>query len=156
MKKKITFIARLENYYYLDETLYYYLRHSNSTMSLKDNSPKVLDILFIENEIYNIVKKYKNIEDYKAYLTQNYIDMVNYLYKIMPKKYHKEALKRIKYYYKNINSDKKIFILYIKRKYIKIRKFIKKFFSIKDSEDKKSVVITIMKVKLNIPVKKQK
>ena len=125
-----TYMIHCKNYYYLDEKLYNYLRRSDSIMGTRDNSPKVLDILKIQEEIYKTVKKYKNINDYQEYLTQNYINEVNYLFERMPKQYRKEALNRIKQYYENINHDKRILKLYRKYKYKKLRLFISGIFSI--------------------------
>jgi len=127
-----TYMIHCKNYYYLDEKLYNYLRRSDSIMGTRDNSPKVLDILGIEEEIYKIVKKYKNIKEYHKYLTKNYINTVKELFHRMPDKYGKEALKRIKQYYEDINNDKKIIILYWKYKYKNLSQFMQEIFSIKN------------------------
>lgn len=103
-----TYMIHCRNYYYLHEPLYNYLRRSNSIMALRDNSPKVLDILDIQKEIYKIVAKYKNIDDYKDYLTNDYIKTVALLFVRMPKKYQPEALKRIREYYETVNHDRRI------------------------------------------------
>ena len=125
-----TYMIHCNTYYYLNENLYNYLRRSDSIMGTRDKSPKVLDILDIQKEIYLTVKKYKNIEDYKEYLTQNYIDDINRLFQRMPKKYRKEALKRIKLYYENTNHDKAILKLYKNYKYKKLKQFFQGIFSI--------------------------
>ena len=125
-----TYMIHCKNYYYLDEKLYNYLRRSDSIMGTRDNSPKVLDILKIEEEIYKTVEKYKNIEEYQEYLTQNYVDEIKWLFQRMPKRYRKEAVKRINQYYKNINHDKEILELYRKYKYKKLKQFIQGIFSI--------------------------
>jgi len=134
-----TYMIHCKNYYYLDEKLYNYLRRSDSIMGTRDNSPKVLDILGIEEEIYKIVKKYKNIKEYHKYLTKNYINTVKELFHRMPDKYGKEALKRIKQYYEDINNDKKIIILYWKYKYKNLSQFMQEIFSIKNIKNDTSV-----------------
>ncbi len=125
-----TYMVHCEKYYYLNEKLYNYLRRSGSIMSTRNDSPKVLDILEILSEIYKTVGEYKNIKDYQEYLTQNYVDEINWLFQRMPRKYRKEALKRINQYYKNINHDKEILELYRKYKYKKLKQFLQGIFSI--------------------------
>ncbi len=127
-----TYMIHCKNYYYLNDKFYNYLRRADSIMGTRDNSPKVLDILGIEKEIYNTVKKYKNIEDYQEYLTDLYVDEVKYLFSRMPEKYRHKALVRIKNYYKTINHDKKIFKIYAKYKYKRFFQFIKGIFSIQN------------------------
>lgn len=145
-----TYMVHCNNYYYLNDKLYNYLRRSNSIMGTRDNSPKILDMFKIEKEVYKIVNKYKNIDDYKEYLTNDYIDHISFLLRIMPRKYRKSALKFIKEYYDNFNSDKRILKLYRKYKYIKLRKFINWIFSIQNIKENsyQGKLVTIFGIKI--------
>lgn len=112
-----TYMIHCKNFYYLNKKLYNYLRRSDSIMGTRDNSPKILDILEILSEIYKTVKKYKDINEYQEYLTQNYVNNINLLFQRMPKEYKREALNRIKEYYEKTNHDKSILKLYNEYKY---------------------------------------
>lgn len=147
-----TYMIHCKNYYYLNEKLYNYFRRSDSIMGLRNNSPKVLDILKIEELIYKTVSKHKNIEEYQDYLTQNYIDVVRLLFRRMPRKYRKDAIKRINIYYKTINRDKRILKLYRKYKYKTLKEFFQWIFSITNikKEDYAGKQIKILGIKIKI------
>ena len=148
------YMIHCKNYYYLDNKLYNYLRHSNSIMSTIDNSPMVLDILDILCQIYKTVEKYKNIDNYQEYLIQYYVKYTNKLLQRIPEKYHKEALIKIKEYYTNVCSDKRILKLYRKYKYKKLNQFIKDIFSVTNSEDKKHKIVTVLGIKIKLKTSK--
>ena len=130
-----TYMIHCKKYYFLNEVLYNYFRRTDSIMGTRDNSPKILDILDIQEKIYEAVKQYKNIEDYKEYLTTNYINVVNDLYNRMPKKYRKTAYKKIKEYYENTNHDKRILKLYKDYKYKNLKQFIQGIFSVTNEKN---------------------
>jgi glycosyltransferase involved in cell wall biosynthesis len=111
------YMIHCNTYYYVDKKFYNYLRRSSSIMGQKDNDIKALDILKIQKIIFETVKKYKNINDYKDVLTENYCEIVNDLIRCLPKKYHKEALLIIKDYISNANDAKKIKKTYNKLKF---------------------------------------
>ena len=103
-----TYMIHCRNYYYLNEKLYNYFRHSDSLMGTRNNSHRILDILDIQVELYKLLEQYKNINDYKSYLTQDYFYNTIGLFPIMPQKYRKEAFCKVKDYYNNINHDNTI------------------------------------------------
>lgn len=124
------YMIHCKRYYYLNNQFYNYLIKSNSIMENRNNTIHILDILYIQQIIYEVVSKYKNINEYKNALTTNYINVVNGLYQRMPREYRKDAVKRIKLYYENTNHDKAILKLYKNCKYKKFKQFIQGIFSI--------------------------
>ena len=144
-----TYMIHCKKYYFLNEVLYNYFRRTDSIMGTRDNSPKILDILDIQEKIYEAVKRYKNIEDYQDYLTTNYVKVVKSLYNRMPRKYRKAAYKKIKEYYENTNHDKRILKLYKDYKYKNLKQFIQGIFSVTNEDHHKIVRILGIKIKFN-------
>ena len=155
------YMIHCNNYYYLDEKLYNYFRHVDSTMGTRDNSSKVLDMLEIQRRIYEVVKKYKNIEDYKEYLTCNYTSMVEGVFSRVPEKYRAKALEKVKEYYETVIHDKRIWKMYIKQKYrilVSLKDFLRIIFSIRNERKNgiKRKVVTLLGIKLKIRVNQKK
>ena len=146
-----------KNYYYLNEKLYNYIHHADSTMETRFDSPKCLNILEIQRKIYKVVEKYKNIEDYKEYLICNYIGTAECLFSRIPDKYRDEALKKVKEYYETVIHDKRILKVYWRCKYKCLNEFLrilqnisKNIFSIRNERKNgiKKKVITLLGIKL--------
>ena len=146
-----TYMIHCKNYYYLNERLYYYYHHSNSITTTRDKSTKALDIFDILKQIYLTVDKYKNIEDYKEFLTIHYINYVLSHYRQRVRKEdRKKALKKIKEYYEEINHDKRILVLYKKCQYLSIYNFIQQIFSFNKESNHK--ILTIMGIKIKFKI----
>ena len=112
-----TYFIHCKTYYNINDCLYFYLRRNTSIMGQRNKSVKILDILKIHMHIYDIVSKYKNIDEYKAALTQNYIQTAEWLFSFTPVEYQRRFLKYMKSYIKNVNNDKQIKLLYKKLKH---------------------------------------
>ena len=151
-----TYMLHCRNYYYLNEKLYNYLSRSNSIMGTRSNSPKVLDILDILAEIYKVIEKYKNIDDYKNLLADDYARQVKELFRCMPVEYRKEALGRIKKYYETINNHKKVRKIYWQYKFLWLKEWFEKIFSVKNVKRNNSVVKQIKIFGITIKIKNKK
>lgn len=125
-----TYVTHCNKYYYTNECLYNYLRRSDSIMAVRDNSPKVLDILDIQKIIFKTVEKYKDINSYREVLTNNYINEVRWLWQRMPKKYRKIALEKIKDYIDTTNNNRRVKKLYKDLKYKNFKSFVQGLFSV--------------------------
>ena len=146
-----TYMIHCDKYYYLDLLLYNYLRRSDSIMGKKDTTIKVLDILKIQEIIYQTVFINNKIDMYKEVLTKNYIVQLNHLFSYLPKKFEKQALNLIKKYMTEINSDDRIRETYNRLKIQRRKEMFEKLFSIKkiDAKDGKIYkVITILGIRL--------
>lgn len=135
------YLIHCRNYYHSNKCLYKYLRRRNSTMWELKDTEKILDILKIQVEIFNTVKKYKNIEEYQKILAADYIDVVIALTRQLPYKYRQKALNLIKEYMVNLNPDKRIKSAYNKLKYKEFYQIITGFFSIKETIKYKQIKI---------------
>ena len=151
-----TYMIHCDKYYYLDLLLYNYLRRSDSIMGKKDTTIKVLDILKIQEIIYQTVFINNKIDMYKEVLTKNYIVQLNHLFSYLPKKFEKQALNLIKKYMTEINSDDRIRETYNRLKIQRRKEMFEKLFSIKTSDDRKRKILTILgfKIKFKRSIKK--
>lgn len=120
------YFIHCKNYYFLNEQLYNYLKRTNSIMGMKDSSIKILDILHIQKRIYNSIEKDNKIKIYKSALTDNYVNVVDNLFKIIPECFKKQAFRLIREYILTTNLDVKIIKVYMKYKYQLIYSFLRK------------------------------
>lgn len=143
------YMLHCKNYYYTNDKLYNYLRRKDSVMANIKTTPKSLDRFEILKQIYQVVNKCKNIDEYKDYLTNDYIATARSFYIfIISKKYRKQALEKIKEYYNEINHDKRILKLYRELKYKKFRQFYQGIFSIRNENGHKIIKILGIKIKV--------
>lgn len=131
------YMIHCDNYYFINKPFYNYLKRSNSIMTTRINSLKILDILKVQKVIYKTIEQNNLIEKYKDAITKNYVSETYNLYKYLPEKYNKEALKLIKDYICTTNNDFRIIKLYIKYKYPKFYCFTRKITSLFKACDKK-------------------
>ena len=134
------YMIHCKRYYYLNNQLYNYLIRSNSIMDNINNTIHILDILYIQQIIYEVILKHKKINIYKNALTNNYVNTANELYQRLPQKYKKEALKIIKAYIINFNNSPKIIKLFINLKYKKFIQILNSIFPVKNIISNNSVV----------------
>ena len=114
-----SYFVHCKKYYNINDCLYFYLRRTGSIMGQRNTSVKVLDILKIHMHIYDIVRKYKNIDEYKDALTQNYVQTARWLFPSVPVKYQKQFLRYVKDYIRTLNNDKSVRLLYKNLKHLR-------------------------------------
>lgn len=148
-----TYGIHCKNYYYLNEKLYCHLRQLNSIGSSQFSS-KALDHLEIQKKIWETVKEYKNINDYKELLTKIYINvMKNRVFAKISSCDRKTALSRIKDYYRTTNHSNRILYLYLTYKFVpfvyndRFKFLIAEFFSVRNT-DNNHKVITLLGIKI--------
>ena len=94
------YMIHCRTYSVTEEILYYYLQRDNSIIGTKDFSGKVMDIIDINCLIYNEIKKYKDINQYKHILAYIFKNQASGALVNLPEKYFLQYLGKIKNYIK--------------------------------------------------------
>ena len=102
------YMLHCKKYAFINERLYFYVQRSGSIMTLRDNSKKVLDILEIERRIFELVKKYADMNEYCEILADWYIKTVEEILKYRPPKDLKALWRMVEAYIQNENSSEKL------------------------------------------------
>ena len=97
-----------KKYAFVNERLYFYIQRSGSIMTTRNGNEKVLDILEIERQIYELAKKYADINDYREILADWYIKTVGEILEYRKPKDMTALLNKFKDYMQNYNSSAKL------------------------------------------------
>ena len=102
------YMIHCKKYAFVNERLYYYIQRSGSIMTTRNGNEKVLDILEIERRIYELVKKYADINDYREILADWYIKTVGEILEYRAPKDLSMLLSKFADYMQNCNSSAKL------------------------------------------------
>jgi len=110
------YMLHCKNFYYINKKYYVYLHRGGSIMDTLFNSANALDILEQYKNIYNYVKRYKDITLYKSILAQTYIATANRRLQNIAVKLHLPLLEKVRDYTFNCNPSDKMLDYYLQLK----------------------------------------
>lgn len=102
------YMLHCKKYAFINERLYFYIQRSGSIMTTRNGNEKVLDILEIEKRIYELAKKYADINDYQEILADWYIKTIEEILTYRKPKDLSELLRRFKAYMQHDNPSPKL------------------------------------------------
>lgn len=108
------YMLHCKKYAFVNERLYFYIQRSGSIMTTRNGNEKVLDILEIERRIFELAKKYANIDDYRDILADWYIKTVEEILQYRAPKNMNELVLRFEDYMNNYNRSTKLKDFYLK------------------------------------------
>ena len=102
------YMLHCKKYAFINERLYFYIQRSGSIMTTRNGQEKVLDILEIERRIFELAKKYADINEYQEILATWYIKTVEEILTYRKPKDMNKLLRCFKDYMQNCNPSPRL------------------------------------------------